>query len=145
MSGIFPFINGDNGDDGLLEASSNNLPVYKECAWDFVKDEAVFVDGSPKIVYKNEAIKIWIYKAIKTNRYQYEIYSWDYGSEIESLIGKGFEIGFIKSETQRYIEEALLINPYITKINKIDVKFNKDVLTAYVDLETIYGKLDIYV
>ena len=142
MSGIFPFI---NGDDGLLEASSNNLPVYKECAWDFIKDEAIFVDGSPKIVYKNEAIKVWIYKAIKTNRYQHEIYSWDYGCEIESLIGKGFEIGFIKSETQRYIEEALLINPYITKINKIDVEFNKDVLTAYIDLETIYGKLDIYV
>ena len=142
MSGIFPFI---NGDDGLLEASSNNLPVYKECAWDFVKDEAIFVDGSPKIVYKNEAIKVWIYKTIKTNRYQHEIYSWDYGCEIESLIGKGFEFGFIKSETKRYIEEALLINPYITKINKIDVEFNKDVLTAYVDLETIYGKLDIYV
>ena len=142
MSGIFPFI---NGDDGLLEASSNNLPVYKECAWDFVKDEAIFVDGSPKIVYKNEAIKVWIYKTIKTNRYQHEIYSWDYGCEIESLIGKGFEFGFIKSETKRYVEEALLINPYITKINKIDVEFNKDVLTAYVDLETIYGKLDIYV
>ena len=142
MSGIFPFI---NGDDGLLEASSNNLPVYKECAWDFVKDEAIFVDGSPKIVYKNEAIKVWIYKAIKTNRYQHEIYSWDYGCEIESLIGKGFEFGFIKSETKRYVDEALLINPYITKINKIDVEFNKDVLTAYVDLETIYGRLDIYV
>ena len=142
MSGIFPFI---NGDDGLLEASSNNLPVYKECAWDFVKDEAIFVDGSPKIVYKNEAIKVWIYKAIKTNRYQHEIYSWDYGCEIESLIGKGFEFGFIKSETKRYVEEALLINPYITKINKIDVEFNKDVLTAYVDLETVYGRLDMYV
>ena len=142
MSGIFPFI---NGDDGLLEASSNNLPVYKECAWDFVKDEAIFVDGSPKIVYKNEAIKVWVYKAIKTNRYQHEIYSWDYGCEIESLIGKGFEFGFIKSETQRYIEEALLINPYITKINKIDVEFNKDILTAYVDLETVYGRLDMYV
>ena len=142
MSGIFPFI---NGDDGLLEASSNNLPVYKECAWDFVKDEAIFVDGSPKIVYKNEAIKVWIYKAIKTNRYQHEIYSWDYGCEIESLIGEGFEFGFIKSETKRYIEEALLINPYITKINKIDVEFSKDVLTAYVDLETVYGRLDMYV
>ena len=142
MSGIFPFI---NGDDGLLEASNNNLPVYKECAWDFVKDEAIFVDGSPKIVYKNEAIKVWIYKAIKTNRYQHEIYTWDYGCEIESLIGKGFEFGFIRSETKRYIEEALLINPYISKINKIDVEFNKDVLTAYVDLETVYGRLDIYV
>lgn len=142
MSGIFPFI---NGDDGIFDNNYTDLPVYKECAWDFVNDKAIFVDGSPKIVYKNEAIKVWIYKAIKTNRYQHEIYSWDYGCEIESLIGKGFEIGFIKSETQRYIEEALLVNPYIVKINKIDVEFNKDVLTAYVDLETVYGRLDMYV
>lgn len=139
---IFPFI---NGDDGLLETSNNNLPLYKECAWDFVNDRAIFVDGSPKIVYGNEGIKVWIYKAIKTNRYEFEIYTWDYGSEIESLIGKGFQIGFIKSETKRYIEEALSVNPYITKINKIDVDFKTDVLTAYVDLETIYGRLNMYV
>ena len=139
---IFPFI---NGDDGLLEASNNKLPLYKECAWDFVNDRAIFVDGSPKIVYGNEGIKVWIYKAIKTNRYEFEIYTWDYGSEIESLIGKGFQIGFIKSETKRYIEEALSVNPYITKINKIDVDFKTDVLTAYVDLETVYGRLNMYV
>ena len=139
---VFPFI---NGDDGLLEASKNNLPLYKECAWDFVNDRAIFVDGSPKIVYGNEGIKVWIYKAIKTNRYEFEIYTWDYGSEIESLLGKGFQIGFIKSETKRYIEEALSVNPYITKINKIDVDFKTDVLTAYVDLETIYGRLNMYV
>ena len=139
---IFPFI---NGDDGLLEASNNNLTLYKECAWDFVNDRAIFVDGSPKIVYGNEGLKVLIYKAIKTNRYEFEIYTWDYGSEIESLIGKGFQIGFIKSETKRYIEEALSVNPYITKINKIDVDFKTDVLTAYVDLETIYGRLNMYV
>ena len=139
---IFPFI---NGDDGLLETSNNNLPLYKECAWDFVNDRAIFVDGSPKIVYGNEGIKVWIYKAIKTNRYEFEIYTWDYGSEIESLIGKGFQIGFIKSETKRYIEEALSVNPYITKINKIDIDFKTDVLTAYVDLETVYGRLNMYV
>ena len=110
---IFPFI---NGDDGLLEASSNNLPIYKECAWDFVNDRAIFIDGSPKVVEKNEAIKVWIYKAIKTARYEHEIYSWNYGSEISSLIGKGYVNGFIESETIRYIEEALLINPYIIKI-----------------------------
>ena len=139
---IFPFINGDNG---LLEVSSNNLPLYKECAWDFVNDRAIFVDGSPKILTGNEAIKVWIYKAIKTNRYQYEIYTWDYGCEIESLIGKGFQIGFIKSETKRYIEEALTVNPYITKINKINVYFNKDILTAEIDLDTVYGRINMYV
>ena len=139
---IFPFI---NGDDGLLQASSNNFPLYKECAWDFVNDKAIFVDGSPKIVYGNEGIKVWIYKAIKTNRYQHEIYTWDYGCEIESLIGKGFQIGFIKSETKRYIEEALIINPYITKINSITVDFDKDILTAHVDLDTVYGRISMYV
>jgi hypothetical protein len=139
---IFPFINGDNG---LLESFSNNLPLYKECAWDFIKDEAIFIDGNPKIVQGNEALKVWIYKAIKTNRYQYEIYTWDYGCEIETLIGKGFQIGFIKSETKRYVEEALIINPYITKINKIKVDFNKDVLSVEVDLETIYGRVNMYV
>ena len=139
---IFPFI---NGDDGLLQASSNKLPLYKECAWDFVNDKAIFVDGSPKIVYGNEGIKVWVYKAIKTNRYQYEIYTWDYGCEIETLIGKGFQIGFIKSETKRYIEEALIVNPYITQINKIDVDFKTDILTAHVDLETVYGRLNMYV
>ena len=139
---VFPFI---NGDDGLLEVSSNNFPLYKECAWDFVNDRAIFVDGSPKIVYGNEGIKVWIYKAIKTNRYEFEIYTWDYGSEIESLLGKGFQIGFIKSETKRYIEEALVVNPYITKINKINVEFDTDILTAEIDLETIYGRLNMYV
>ena len=48
-------------------------------------------------------------------------------------------------ETKRYIEEALSVNPYITKINKIDVDFKTDVLTAYVDLETVYGRLNMYV
>ena len=50
MSGIFPFI---NGDDGIPDNNYADLPVYKECAWDFVNDKAIFVDGSPKIVYKN--------------------------------------------------------------------------------------------
>ena len=30
-------------------------------------------------------------------------------------------------------------------INKIDVDFKTDVLTAYVDLETVYGRLNMYV
>ena len=139
---VFPFI---NGDDGLLEVSSNNFPLYKECAWDFVNDKAIFVDGSPKIVYGNEGIKVWIYKAIKTNRYEFEIYTWNYGSEIESLLGKGFQIGFIKSETKRYIEEALIVNPYITKIIIINVEFDTDILTAEIDLDTIYGRINMYV
>ena len=51
---VFPFI---NGDDGLLEASSNNFPLYREIAWDFKKNEPIIENGEFKIVEGNEAIK----------------------------------------------------------------------------------------
>ena len=137
---LFPFISPPE-----IENIYPEYPLYRECAWDFKNDLAIFEDGSPKIVTGNEAIKVWVYKAIKTTRYHYEIYTWNYGCEIESLLGKGFHFGFIESETKRFIREALIVNPYITYIAKIDVTFEKDTLRAYVELETIYGRLNIFV
>ena len=137
---LFPFISPPE-----IENIYPEYPLYRECAWDFKTDQAIFEDGSPKIVTGNEAIKVWVYKAIKTTRYQYEIYTWDYGCEIESLFGQGFQLGFIESETKRFIKEALIVNPYITHINKIDVTFEGDTLKAYVYLETIYGSLNVQV
>ena len=139
---IFPFI---NGDDGLHESTKNDLPLYKECAWDFVTDRAIFVDGKPKIVYENEALKVWMYKAIKTNRYEFGIYTWNYGCEIISLIGKGFEKGLIQSEARRYVEEALYVNPYIVNIYNVDVRFVRDTLTVEATVESIYGTVNIIV
>ena len=122
---LFPFISPPE-----IENIYPEYPLYRECAWDFATDQAIFEDGSPKIVTENEAIKVWVYKAIKTTRYQHEIYSWDYGCEIESLIGRGFQLGFIAAETKRFIREALNVNPYITHVNKIDVTFEGDTLRA---------------
>ena len=137
---LFPFISPPE-----VENLYPEYPLYREGAWDFKTDQAIFEDGSPKIVTGNEAIKVWVYKAIKTTRYHYEIYTWNYGCEIESLLGKGFQFGFIESETKRFVREALSVNPYITYIAKIDVTFEKDTLRVYVELETIYGSLNIYV
>ena len=137
---LFPFISPPE-----IENIYPEYPLYRECAWDFATDQAIFEDGSPKIVTENEAIKVWVYKAIKTTRYQHEIYSWDYGCEIESLIGHGFQLGFIAAETKRFIREALNVNPYITHINKIDVTFEGDTLRTSVYLETIYGSLNVQV
>jgi hypothetical protein len=57
------------------------------------------------------------------------------------LLGKGYIKGYIESEAIRYIEEALLINPYIVKIYNIDVSFSNDNLNIYADIETVYGNL----
>ena len=118
---LFPFI---TYEEDVVE--NNPLPLYKE------------VGKGLKIVEGNEAIKIWIYKALQTPRYQYEIYSWDYGSELLSLIGKAYTKGLTQSEASRYIKEALLINPYILDVKVISTNFDGDVLSANVRVKTIY-------
>lgn len=121
------------------------LPLYKEVAWDFINNSPILVNNEPMIVEGNEAIKVWIHKALLTERFKYEIYSWDYGSEIETLINKGFTKSLIVSEVERYISEALLINEYILSVDSIDVNFNDDTLKVDISVSTIYGEVETIV
>lgn len=118
------------------------LPLYKEVAWDFINNSPILVNNEPMIVEGNEAIKVWIYKALLTERFKYEIYSWDYGSEIETLINKGFTNSLIISEVERFITEALLINEYILAVDSVEVGFNDDTLKVDISVSTIYGEVE---
>lgn len=131
---IFPFI-----DQEQIEIPNNEpLPMYREVAWDFDKDEPIILNGDFKIVEGNEAIKVWCYKAIKTPRFQYEIYSWDYGSEVLSLIGNKYTPSLTEAELKRYIEEALLVNPYILEVDVLSTTFEHGLLSANIKVKTIY-------
>ena len=121
----------------------NSFPLYKEVAWDFKRDIPILENGDFKIVEGNEAIKVWVYKALLVPRYQYSIYSWGYGSELLSLIGKAYTPQLTKSEAKRYIEEALKINPYILDVNVINTDFKDSLLSANVKIVTIYGESEV--
>ena len=121
----------------------NTFPLYREIAWDFKKDVPILENGDFKIVEGNEAIKVGVYKALLVPRYQYSIYSWGYGSELLSLIGKAYTPQLTKSEAKRYIEEALKINPYILDVNVIDTDFKDSILSANVKIVTIYGESEV--
>ena len=137
---LFPFIS--NVDEVKLD---NSFPLYREVAWDFKKDIPIIENGDFKIVEGNEAIKVWVYKALLVPRYQYSIYSWDYGSELMDLIGKAYTPQLTKAEAKRYIEEALKINPYILDVNVIDTDFKDSVLSANVKITTIYGESEVVI
>lgn len=98
-----------------------------------------------KIVEGLEAIKVWIWLAMRTARYRFVIYSWDYGIELEDLIGKGYTDEYIKSEVERMIEDALLINNNILSITDIEVKRNNDKISASFTANTLYGEVSINV
>lgn len=139
---FYPFI------DFLAETNINipnnePLPLYREIAWDFQNDTPLVVNNEFKIVEMNEAIAVWIYHAIKTYRYAFSVYSWDFGCEINTLLGQNYTAAHTKSEVTRYITEALEINPYILTIEKITVDFDGDVLSVGVRVITVYEELEV--
>ena len=139
---FYPFI------DFLAEANiskSENkpLPLYREIAWDFKNDHPLIVNNEFKIVEMNEAISVWIYHAIKTYRYAFSIYSWDFGCEIDTLLGQNYTVNHTKAEVARYITDALMINPYILSIEKIIVDFDGDTLHVDVRVITVYEELEV--
>ena len=136
---LFPFF----GDTQTEQAEEETLPLYTEVAWDFVKNIPILEKGDLKRVTGNEAIKTWVYKAMKTERFRYLIYSWDFGSELESLIGQSYTPNLTKAESVRYIKEALLINPYIKSVSNIEVHFEKGTLYITAVLETVYGETEV--
>ena len=137
---LFPFIS--NTDEVKVD---NSFPLYKEVAWDFEKDTPILENGDFKIVEGNDAIKVWILKTLLINRYEFEIFSWDYGSELISLIGKAYTPSLTKEEAKRYIKEALEINPYIINIDVVDVSFSDSILRGEVKIKTIYGEDDLLI
>ena len=137
---LFPFIS--NTDEVKVD---NTFPMYKEVAWDFKRNIPILENGDFKIVEGNEAIKVWILKTLLINRYEFEIFSWDYGSELISLIGKAYTPSLTKEEAKRYIKEALEINPYIINIDVVDVNFSDAILHGEVKIKTIYGEDDLLI
>ncbi len=134
---IFPMIQPDP--IGVLE----DLPMYKEVAWDFERNIPIYQGGRPKTVEGNEAILVWAWKALHTKRYKYDIYTWDYGAEIEALIGQAYSNELKQAEAIRYVKECLLINPYITSVKDIKVVFDEDKITIECKIITIYGGVDL--
>lgn len=133
-----PFVSATvaEGDD----ATTQELDEFREYAWDF--DHDCFrkdARGRPIIVTRKEALKVWIYKLLKTERYRYIAYYDDYGLELEKYIGKTPNDGVSASAVYADIKEAVLVNPYILSVTKVLFKTEAKVLTINMEYETVYG------
>lgn len=94
-----------------------------------------------KIVEGKEAIQVWIWLVLQIPRYRFFIYSWDYGNEYESFIGKIRSEEYIRSEAKRMTEECLLINENIQSISDFEVSKKDGILAISFTVNTIYGSI----
>ncbi len=142
MSNEFPFIGAE------IVTTEAELPVFKQPAWDFENDRFLY-DGNGRhiILTEKKAIEVWIYKALKTERFSYLAYSWQYGIELYPFIGKVMGVQERYSELKRVIIECLMVNPYITSIDSVDFEEEKhgNSVSTRIQLTTVYGEVSVNV
>ncbi len=89
-----------------------------------------------------EALEQVIYKILSTERYKYNIYSWNYGIELDNLFGK--PVNYVVLELEKRIKDALMIDNRIKDITNFayDVK-RRNVVIVNFDVITIFGDISI--
>lgn len=93
-----------------------------------------FIDGM-------DALKQAIYKMLNTERYEYPIYSFSYGIELDSLIGQ--EATYVKVELKRRIQECLLRDSRIESVDNFNFTVNGDKISCTFDVTSIYGEVSV--
>lgn len=88
-----------------------------------------------------EALQQAIYKVLNTEKYEYPIYSFDYGIELENLIGQ--DPVYVKVELKRRIEECLLEDERIQSVDNFNFVVTGDEMLCTFDVESIYGDLTV--
>lgn len=89
------------------------------------------------------AIKQAILKVINTSRFKYPIYSYDYGCEIHDLIGMDLTDGFLMSELERMIKEAVEYDDRVDKVHSFNITTNRDNIYISFQVDTVEGELTI--
>lgn len=89
---------------------------------------------------KLEAMKQVVFKILNTERYQYIMYSWNYGIELKDLFG--MPISYVCPELERRITEALTQDSRINSVsNFVFDSPKKGVLHAEFTVHTVFGDI----
>ena len=130
------------------EKEIEEMPVFKEYAIDFKTGEYIKDENDIKVSEKNEALKVWIFKALKTERFRYtDVHSDNYGSELETNIGTVY---------QKSVKDALMINQIRelrnnfldnlkNPLSKMEGTFNFDIAATFgITAEEVYKELEFW-
>lgn len=115
----------------------------KSFLFDFKKGDFNVSDGKLEIIDNLEALKIWIEKVLKTEKFKFKIYDGvDYGISIIELITSDFPLAFVKAEIEREITTTLLKNINIKSVQNFKFERNKRLLNVSFNCNTTFGIIE---
>lgn len=130
--------------DEEISVEEEEIETPREFGIDFVTGKL-----TGEIVEGTEAVKVWIYLALRIARYRFFILSWEYGNELEELYGQGYSREHMECEAREMIKDCLLANDYIeeVEITKIDIledgKMVADISVSTIFEETIENEFQL--
>lgn len=123
-------------DRSLLEADMQN---------DIMPSKTFYIDFESKkilgMVDDKKAMEQSIYLALKTGRYNYLIFSWNYGEEINKLVGNPKDLA--RAELHRLLNECLLVDDRISAIEDLIITEVEEGLHVSFTAVTLHGDIPI--
>ena len=129
------------------EIEAEEMQIFKEYAINFKTGEYIKDENDIKVLEKNEALKVWIFKALKTERFRYtDVHSDIYGSELETNIGTIYQKSIKDALMINQIRDTLLVNPYILECYNFEISNEEEYVPQITfNVRTIYGELEMEV
>lgn len=81
-----------------------------------------------------------VFNILNTERYQYIIYSWNYGIELIDLYGQ--PVSYVIPELKRRITETLTWDERIISVDNFSFDTNKGKITCNFTVHTIFGDIE---
>ncbi len=126
------------------ETQDTDLPLFKEMAIDFETGEPIIKNNEIVILEGSEALKVWIWKALKTERYKYKAYTDNYGNELKEQLGTIYDKTIKDAILENEIRECLGVNPYITRLHSFSIETPEGMQHPYIyfSVDTVYGTIE---
>lgn len=87
-----------------------------------------------------DAMEQVVYKILNTERFECPLYTWNYGIELNELIGE--PITFVLPELERRITEALMQDERITAVDSLEFEISGGAVLASFVVNTIFGDVE---
>ena len=95
--------------------------------FDFEKHEFILSPtGKMKQTDGSDAWGEWCVKALCTERFEYLVYSSDYGEELDTLLGQSRPHAVIESEIRRMVKECLMCDPRTASVDEFSFTWITD-------------------
>jgi len=130
-----------------LEESNVELPLFKEYKINGIDGnnniEPAEKNSNLIILEGKEALKVWIYRALKTELEKYYIHTPNYGNRLREHIGTVYNKEIKEAIIQQEIIDCLMVNPYITNVYDFSFSYSEEnrVPHVFFSVDTIYGSL----